>query len=135
MSIHHGLVPALVGAAALGALPAIVSAQPALAAVPGCYGDCRPGVVRSAGVLKYDTLPGVNDRITVTVDGGFLTLTNPAGTLTAGAGCTLITAQQARCQPAADVFGISVRGLDGADSITNATAIPRSCAAATAPTG
>ena len=117
-------IPALIGTAALVALPVVMSAQPALAAVSGCYGDCQPGIVRSGGILKYDTLPGVNDQVTVAVSGGFLLVTNPAGTLTAGAGCTLLTAQQARCQAATSTFGISLRSLDGDDSVTNATAIP-----------
>ncbi|KUL34276.1 calcium-binding protein [Actinoplanes awajinensis] len=105
------------------AAPPATAAQPATAAVPGCYGDCQPGVVRSAGVLKYDTLPGIKDQVTVSVSGGFLTVDNPMSTLTAGAGCTLVTAHQARCQAAGTVFSISVRGLDGDDTITNATAI------------
>jgi Ca2+-binding RTX toxin-like protein len=122
-SVSRGVMPALAGVAVLGVLPAVFSAQPAMAAVSGCYGDCQPGVVRSAGVLKYDTLPGVNDQITVSVIGGFVTVTNPASTLTAGAGCTLVTSHQARCQAATSVFTMSIRSLDGDDSITNATGI------------
>lgn len=121
---RHHLIPALGSAALLGTLPAVLSAPPASASTPGCYGDCRPGVVRSAGVLKYDTLLGVDDQITVAISGGILTVTNPAGTLTAGPGCTLVDRHQARCQAAADTFEISLRSLDGADTITNATGIP-----------
>lgn len=124
---HHRsgrLIPALLGTAALAALPVVTSAQPALAAVPGCYGDCQPGVVRSAGLLKYDTLPGVNDQITVSVSGGFVVVTNPASTITAGTGCTLLSTHEARCQAATSVFNLSLRSLDGADSIVNATSIP-----------
>jgi Ca2+-binding RTX toxin-like protein len=130
MSSHHRtrrvsrtVVWALGGGAVLGALPAVLSAQPAMAAVSGCYGDCQPGVVRSAGVLKYDALPGVNDQITISVSAGFVTVTNPASTLTAGAGCSLVTSHQARCQAATSVFSMSIRSLDGDDSITNATSI------------
>jgi Ca2+-binding RTX toxin-like protein len=118
----RALIPALTGAAMFGALPLLL-AQPAQAATAGCYGDCHPGVVRSAGILKYDTLAGQNDQVTVSVIGGVLTVTNPASTLTAGAGCTLVTAHQASCEAAAKVFAISLRSLDGDDSITNATAI------------
>ena len=121
---RRGLVAALSGAAMLGALPAVLSAQPAMAAAPGCYGDCHPGVVRSAGLLKYDALAGLNDQITVSIVDGFLTLTNPASTLTAGAGCTLLSSHEARCQAATSTFSISLRSLDGDDSITNSTAIP-----------
>lgn len=117
---RRALVAAFSGAGLLGAL----SAQPAMAATPGCYGDCHPGVVRSAGILKYDALPGLNDQITVSVVDGFLTVTNPASTLTAGAGCTLLSSHEARCQAATSTFDISLRSLDGDDSITNATAIP-----------
>ncbi|SNY60190.1 calcium-binding protein [Paractinoplanes atraurantiacus] len=120
---RHHLIPALGGATLLGAA---LSAAPAVAATPGCYGDCQPGVVRSAGILKYDTTIGVNDRITVAVSGGVLTVTNPAGTLTAGAGCTLVDAHQARCQAATSTFGISLRSLDGADTVVNATGIAAS---------
>jgi len=112
------------GAAVLGALPAILSMQPAMAAVPGCYGDCKPGVVRSQGVLKYDALPGFNDQITVSIVDGFVTLTNPASTLTAGIGCALVSSHEARCQAATSVFDLSLRSLDGDDTITNATAYP-----------
>jgi len=121
---RRGLGVVLSGAGMVGVLPAVLSAQPAMAAVPGCYGDCQPGVVRSAGVLKYDTLPGRNDQITVAITGGFLTVTNPASTLTAGPGCTLVSSHEARCQAATSVFRISLRGLDGDDTITNSTAIP-----------
>ena len=131
MSSHHqthrrrrSLVAALSGAGLLAALPAVLSAQAAFAAVPGCYGDCHPGVVRSAGLLKYDTLPGLNDQVTVSVVDGFLTVTNPASTLTAGVGCTLVSTHEARCQAATSVFNLSLRSLDGDDAITNATAIP-----------
>jgi Ca2+-binding RTX toxin-like protein len=131
MSSHHrpyrrrrGLAAALSGVGLLAALPAALSAQPATAATPGCYGDCHPGVVRSAGLLRYDALPGFNDQITVSIVDGFLTLTNPASTLTAGAGCSLVSSHEARCQAATSVFNLSLRGLDGADSITNSTAIP-----------
>jgi Ca2+-binding RTX toxin-like protein len=119
----RGLLPALTGAAVFGALPLLL-APPAQASTPGCYGDCKPGVVRSAGILKYDALPGFNDQITVSIVGGVLTVTNPAATLTAGIGCTLVTPHQATCEPATKVFTLSVRGLDGDDTITNATAIP-----------
>ena len=122
--MFHRLIPALVGTAALVALPIVTSAQPALAAVPGCYGDCQPGVVRSNGLLKYDTLPGVNDQVTVGVVGGFVQVDNPASTITAGAGCTLLSAHEARCQAATSVFNLSIRSLDGDDSVVNATSIP-----------
>jgi Ca2+-binding RTX toxin-like protein len=122
--VPRGMMRALGGAAVLGgALPAVLSAQPAMASAPGCYGDCQPGVVRSAGLLKYDTLVGVNDQITVSVNGGFVTVTNPASTLTAGSGCTLVTSHEARCQAATSVVAMSIRSLDGDDSITNATGI------------
>lgn len=108
------------GAAIAGALP-FAFAAPASAATAGCYGDCHPGVVRSAGVLKYDTLPGVNDHVTVFASDLALMVTNPDSTLTAGAGCTLVNTHQARCGVAST---ISVRTLDGDDTITNATALP-----------
>ncbi|MET0418769.1 MAG: hypothetical protein ABW022_22370, partial [Actinoplanes sp.] len=117
---RHILMPALGGAALLGTL----AAAPAMAATAGCYGDCQPGVVRSAGILKYDALPGVNDQITVAVSGGVLTVTNLAGLLTAGPGCTLVDRHQARCQAVSTTFSISLRSLDGADTMTNTTGIP-----------
>ena len=46
--VPRGLIPALAGAAMFGAVPVLL-AQPAQAATAGCYGDCQPGVVRSAG--------------------------------------------------------------------------------------
>jgi hypothetical protein len=113
------------GAAVLVTLPAVASllaAQPAMAA-RGCYGDCQPGVVRSAGVLKYDAPLGVNDQITVSVGGGFITVADPAATLTVGTGCTLVNPHEARCS-STNVFAMVVRGLDGNDVITNSTAIP-----------
>jgi Ca2+-binding RTX toxin-like protein len=119
MTVKHAarwLVTALGAAAVSGAF-----VQPALAATPGCYGDCKPGVVRTAGVLKYDALIGFNDQVTVTVSNGAMILTNPAETLTAGAGCTLVTSHQARCDAS---FDMSVRTLDGDDTITNATTLP-----------
>jgi hypothetical protein len=118
---RRNLTAALGSAALLGT--AVLSASPALASTAGCYGDCQPGVVRSAGILKYDTLLGVNDQITVAISSGVLTLTNPAGTLVAGPGCTLVDRHQARCQAASSTFSISLRSLDGADTITNATGI------------
>jgi Ca2+-binding RTX toxin-like protein len=110
----------LVGAAALATLPAVLSMQPAMAAP--CYGDCQPGVVRSAGVLKYDAPVGVNDQITVSAGGGFLTVADPTATLTVGAGCTLVTPHEARCS-ATNVGFMAIRGLDGDDVITNSTGI------------
>ncbi|BCJ48121.1 hypothetical protein GCM10010168_24810 [Actinoplanes ianthinogenes] len=112
------------GAAALGTIPALLTATPAHAATPGCYGDCQPGVVRGTGVIKYDTLPGYNDQVTVAITTGSVTVTNPAAPLTTGAGCTLITTHQARCGAATSTFRLSIRTLDGDDTITNATAIP-----------
>jgi Ca2+-binding RTX toxin-like protein len=112
-------VLSLAGAAILGALP-LALAQPASAATPGCYGDCHPGVVRSAGVLKYDTLPGFNDQVTVLANNLALVVTNPASTMTAGVGCTLVNSHQARCDVASS---ISIRTLDGDDTITNGTAV------------
>jgi hypothetical protein len=106
-------------AAALATLPAVLSAQPA-AARP-CYGDCQPGVVRtSSGVFKYDAPVGLDNQITVSVGGGFITVTDPTATLTVGAGCTLVNSHEARCS-AANVSYLSIRGLDGNDVITNNT--------------
>jgi Ca2+-binding RTX toxin-like protein len=99
---------------------AVLFPSPAVAATPGCYGDCHPGVVRSAGVLKYDTLPGVNDVVTVFAGDLALMVTNPNSPMTAGAGCTLVNVHQARCDVASS---ISIRTLDGDDTITNATAV------------
>jgi hypothetical protein len=109
----------LAGVAVLGALS--LAPPAALTTAPGCYGDCKPGVVRSQGVLKYDTLPGFNDTVTVFAGDLALMVTNPGSTMTAGPGCTLVNAHQARCDVA---FSISVRTLDGDDTITNATALP-----------
>ena len=109
------MIAAATGVVLLGAL----SLTPTTA--PGCYGDCRPGVVRSQGVLKYDTLPGFNDQVTVFASDLALIVTNPASTMTAGPGCTLVNDHQARCAVA---FSISIRTLDGDDTITDATAIP-----------
>ncbi|GAB2854323.1 hypothetical protein GCM10027176_66060 [Actinoallomurus bryophytorum] len=107
------------GAAALAALPGALSV-PAATAKP-CYGDCQPGVVRAAGVLKYDAPVGVDDHITIAAGSGFLTVTDTTATFTAGAGCTMVTAHQARC--ASSNFSIVVRGLDGDDVITNTTSL------------
>jgi Ca2+-binding RTX toxin-like protein len=112
-------VSAVTAAVILGAAP-FAFAQSASAATPGCYGDCKPGVVRSQGVLKYDTLPGFNDQVTVFAGDLALMVTNPASTMTAGPGCTLVNSHQARCDVA---FSLSVRTLDGDDTITNATAL------------
>jgi Ca2+-binding RTX toxin-like protein len=108
-------------AAALATVPAVLTAPPAMAA-RGCYGDCQPGVVRSAGVLKYDAPLGVDDQITVSVGGGFVTLTDPTATLTVGTGCTLVTPHEARCS-STNVWSMVIRGLDGNDVITNSTGL------------
>ncbi|MFB4302463.1 calcium-binding protein [Actinomadura sp. NTSP31] len=106
-------------AAGLASLPCALAAQPAMASP--CYGDCHPGVVRlGAGVLRYDAPVGVNDQITIGSGGGFVTLTDTTATFTAGDGCTMVTAHQAQCTSA---YSIRVRGLDGDDAITNATAL------------
>jgi Ca2+-binding RTX toxin-like protein len=102
----------LAGVAVLGALS--LAPPAALASAPGCYGDCKPGVVRSQGVLKYDTLPGFNDQVTVFASDLALMVTNPGSTMTAGPGCTLVNTHQARCDVA---FSISVRTLDGDDTL------------------
>jgi Ca2+-binding RTX toxin-like protein len=107
------------GAAALAALPCALSV-PAAMAKP-CYGDCQPGVVRAAGVLKYDAPVGVDDQITIAAGSGFFTVTDLTATFTAGDGCTMVTAHQARC--ASSNFSIVVRGLDGNDVITNTTGL------------
>jgi len=106
-------------AVVLGVLASGLVAQPAFA-VSGCYGDCQPGVVRANGGLRFDAPIGVNDRITVTGDSTFLTLTDPAANLTAGPGCTLVTAHEARCA-STPWTSIRIRGLDGDDVITNST--------------
>ena len=114
----HSRLRFLAAAAVLAALPAVGSALPAAAA--SCYGDCQPGVVRSAGVIKYDAPVGVNDQITVSVADGFVIVADPAATLTVGAGCTLVNSHEAQCP--APVFGsMVIRGLDGNDVITNST--------------
>ncbi|MBT2232358.1 hypothetical protein [Nonomuraea sp. NEAU-A123] len=118
--VPRGMLRVLGGAAALATLPAILSMQPAMAAP--CYGDCQPGVVRSAGVLKYDAPVGVDDQITISAGDGFLTVADPAATLTVGPGCTLVTPHEARCAPAPAGF-MAIRGLDGNDVITNTTAL------------
>jgi Ca2+-binding RTX toxin-like protein len=110
------------GAAVLAILPVVLCVQPAMAAPRPCYGDCQPGVVRSAGVLKYDAPVGVDDQITVSVGGGFLTVADPAATLTVGAGCTLVTPHEARCS-STNVGSMVIRGLDGNDVITNSTGL------------
>jgi Ca2+-binding RTX toxin-like protein len=124
MSMRHRKTPAprlLAAAAVLGALPAVLSVQPALA-VPGCYGDCKPGVVRSDTVLRYDAPVGVDDQITVSPDGALFTVADLTATLTVGAGCTLVTAHQASCMhPSSET--LRIRGLDGNDVITNSTSI------------
>jgi Ca2+-binding RTX toxin-like protein len=124
MFSHDQARRVLAAFAGLAAAGAVAVAQPALAAAPGCYGGCQPGVVRSAGILRYDTLPGLDDQVTVRVSDGFVVVDNPASTLTAGPGCALVTVHQARCEAAAATFEISVRSLDGDDSVTDATAIP-----------
>jgi Ca2+-binding RTX toxin-like protein len=111
----------LAAAAVLGALPAVLSVQPAIA-VPGCYGDCQPGVVRSNGVLRYDAPVGVDDQIAVSPDGALVTVADLTATLTVGAGCTLVTVHQASCVlPGSQ--SMRVRGLDGNDVISNSTSI------------
>ena len=117
--VPRGMLRVLGGATVLATASTALTAQPAMA-VAGCYGDCKPGVDRSAGVLKYDASVGVRDQITVSAGNGFLTVTDPAATLTAGTGCTLVTAHEARCSSA--TF-IAIRGLDGDDVITNSTGI------------
>jgi Ca2+-binding RTX toxin-like protein len=115
------------GAAVMATLPAVLSVlsvQPAMAA-SGCYGDCQPGVVRSAGVVKYDAPVGLDDKITVSSGGGFVTVADPAAALTVGAGCTLVTPHEARCS-SVNVGSMVIRGLDGDDVITNATGIAAS---------
>ncbi|MGW4638005.1 calcium-binding protein [Sphaerisporangium sp. NPDC004334] len=119
--VSRRVMRVLGGAAALAAMPAVLSVRPAMAARP-CYGDCQPGVVRSAGVLKYDAPVGVDDQITVSAAGGFLTVADPTATLTVGAGCTLVTQHEARCA-SANVGSMVVRGLDGDDVITNSTGL------------
>jgi Ca2+-binding RTX toxin-like protein len=115
-SLSHGRM--LAAGAVMGTLPAVLAAPPATAAA--CYGDCQPGVVRSAGVIKYDAPVGVNDQITLSVSGGFVSVADPAATLTVGAGCTLLTSHEARC-PFTAFTSMVVRGLDGDDVITNST--------------
>src|SRR5689334_12501510 len=107
----------------LGFTFSVLAAHPAAAATaPGCYGDCQPGVVRSAGVLKYDAPVGLNDQITVSVNGGSLVLDDPAANLIVGTGCTLVNPHQARCS-ATNVHSMVIRALDGNDTITNDTGL------------
>ncbi|MFG2004760.1 hypothetical protein ACGFNU_36970 [Spirillospora sp. NPDC048911] len=109
-------------AVALVALPGLYSVQSASASP--CYGDCKPGVVRTgAGVLRYDAPVGVNDQISVTVGAGFLTLRDATATFTAGDGCTMVSEHEAHC-PSSNLNYIRVRGLDGNDVISTATALP-----------
>ncbi|MEU7876338.1 hypothetical protein [Dactylosporangium sp. NPDC049140] len=111
------------GSAGIGLVAALAVATPASASVTGCYGDCKPGVVRVTGNLRFDAPIGVNDQITVTGDSSVITVTDPTATLTAGAGCTLVTPHQVRCASTA-WMSMRIRGLDGDDVITNATAFP-----------
>jgi len=115
-------VMCVVGGAAVATLSGVLTAPGAMA--KPCYGDCTPGVVRvGAGVLRYDAPVGVADQINVTADGQFVTVTDTGVTFSAGTGCTMVTPSQARC-PAAGVFSMRIRGLDGNDAITNATSLP-----------
>jgi Ca2+-binding RTX toxin-like protein len=113
-------VRVLGGAAAVAALPCALCI-PAAMAKP-CYGDCKPGVVRAEGNLKYDAPVGVADQITITAGNGFFTVTDPTATFSAGNGCTMMTAHEARCT-ATNISFIVVRGLDGNDVITDTTGI------------
>ncbi|MBO2446267.1 hypothetical protein J4573_04145 [Actinomadura barringtoniae] len=114
------------GAAALAFVPTFIAAAPAMA--KPCYGDCQPGVVRTAGVLKYDAPVGVDDQITIATNASGMTVTDPTATFTAGPGCTMVTPHQAQCSTS---FSIAVRGLDGNDTITNATSLPSRLAGGT----
>ncbi|WP_187414324.1 calcium-binding protein [Nonomuraea sp. PA05] len=118
MSVTCDLRRLAVAAAALAVLPALL-AQPATAAP--CYGDCQPGVVRGFGGVKYDATVGAADQITISVDGGSFVLTDPTGTIATGTGgCAVVNPHEARC-PIGPGPVIAVRGLDGDDTITNAT--------------
>jgi Ca2+-binding RTX toxin-like protein len=111
------------GSAWFGVVGALAGGARAGASVTGCYGDCQPGIVRVTGNLRYDAPIGVDDQITVTGDSSFITVTDTTATLTAGVGCTLVTPHQARCASTA-WMSLRIRGLDGDDVITNATAFP-----------
>jgi Ca2+-binding RTX toxin-like protein len=118
VSRHAAL--ALGGVAAITAVPFALSVPSAMA--KPCYGDCKPGVVRAEGVLKYDAPVGVDDQITVTARNGFLVVTDPTATFTAGNGCTMVTAHEAQCT-SLNVSSMVIRGLDGKDVITNTTGL------------
>jgi Ca2+-binding RTX toxin-like protein len=64
----------------------------------------------------------VDDQITIATANGFLTVTDPAATFSAGDGCTMVTPHQAQCT-SQNVFSLTVRGLDGNDVITNLTSL------------
>ncbi|MFD0690652.1 hypothetical protein [Actinomadura fibrosa] len=120
--IHRRALRVLGGAAALAVVPGVIAVQPATASP--CYGDCKPGVARvGAGVLRLDAPVGLNDQITVAGSGGTFTITDPVATLTAGDGCTLVNPHQARCTSSDVITYLRVRGLDGDDTITNATGL------------
>jgi hypothetical protein len=53
----------------------------------------------------------------VAAGGGFVTVTDPAAAFSAGTGCAMVTANQARC-PSSGIFSMVVRGLDGDDQLT-----------------
>ncbi|MCK2218340.1 hypothetical protein MF672_031785 [Actinomadura sp. ATCC 31491] len=115
------MLGALGGVAALAVLPVALVARPATAAP--CYGDCQPGVVRGGGVLRYDASVGFDDQITVSLDNGFLVLTDPTGLIASGTSDCTVTPHQARC-PAGPAPSVRIRGLDGDDVITNTTGFP-----------
>lgn len=74
--------------------------------------------------LTYDAAPGEANRLTVSSSGGTLTVTDTGATVTAGAGCTFVSATKATC-PAAGVAAMAISTGDMNDTASvSATQVP-----------
>src|SRR4051812_32551900 len=111
MTSHVGMAALL--ALALGA-PAQAATVSATTGASGIYGV-------AAGDVRFDSAPGESNRVSMhLVDGsrGVVEVREDGAPLVAGARCTLLGTNVARCDAAADFVSATVNTGDGDDSVT-----------------
>ncbi|MEV6052813.1 hypothetical protein [Streptomyces sp. NPDC052107] len=117
MKILSSTVRRVAGPALAAGLAVTAFATPASAApAPGST------VTRFGGSVVLSAAAGVKNQVTASVSGGLLIMEDLSG-VTAGPGCTQLTATTARCGSAGSVGQLTISVGDQDDTVTNSTGI------------
>jgi Ca2+-binding RTX toxin-like protein len=86
------------------------------ASPPGAFASTAAKTGPTLAVLSYTAEAGESNDVTVSLSGGAYTILDPGATITAGAGCSSVNANEVTCS-ATGITRINVKALDGDDSL------------------